>query len=59
MITDNKINKSFVGAFLIDGCLDGVQLAVTKKPNALRRFFFRVVLGWKWASLKDLKKKME
>lgn len=59
MITDQKVNKSFVGAYLIDGSLDGTRLAVTRKPNALQRFFLRVLLGWKWASLKDLKKKEE
>lgn len=57
MITDQKVNKSIVGAYLIDGSLEGTQLAVTRKPNFLRKIFLRVFFGWKWASLKDLKRK--
>lgn len=56
MITDQKVNKSIIGAYLIDGSFDGVQLATTKKPNFFRRFFIRLFLGWKWVSLKKLKK---
>jgi len=55
MITDQKVKKSFVGAFLIDGLLNGTQLATTKKPNLFRRIFIRLFLGWRWVSLKKLK----
>lgn len=59
MIVDQKVNKPFVGAYLIDGDVNGTQLTVTKAPSKLQRFFFRILLGWKWASLKELKKKDE
>jgi hypothetical protein len=57
MITDQKVNKNIVGAYLIDGKLDGTQLATTKKPNLFRKIFIFLFLGWKWVSLKKLKKK--
>jgi hypothetical protein len=56
MIKDGKVTKKFAGAYLIDGTLDGTQLVVTKAPNKLRRFFFRLLLGWKWASVADMKR---
>jgi len=56
MIKDGKITKKFVGAYLIDGAIDGTQLVVTKAPNKLQRFFFRILLGWKWASVADIKR---
>lgn len=57
MIVDQKVNKPFVGAYLLDGNVEGTQLTVTRTPSKMQRFFFRVLLGWKWASLKELKKK--
>lgn len=57
MIVDSKVNKGFVGAYLIDGELSGSQLGVTKKPTWLQRFLTRIVLGWKWADLNELKRK--
>jgi len=32
MIVDQKLNKQFVGVYLIDGGIDGTQLATTVKP---------------------------
>ena len=55
MIVDQKINKQFVGVFLIDGDVDGIQLATTKKPNKFRIFMIRLFLGWKWINIKKLK----
>lgn len=57
MIVDQKLNRGFVGAYLIDGDLDGTKLAVSKKPTRFQRFLMRIVLGWKWANLNDLKSK--
>jgi len=33
MIVDQKLNKGFMGVYLIDGSIDGTQLATTIKPN--------------------------
>lgn len=57
MIVDSKVNKGFVGAFLIDGDLQGSQLGMTNKPTWLRRFLIKFILGWKWANLNELKGK--
>ena len=59
MIVDQKNNRGLVGVYLIDGCLDGSQLGITRQPTKFQKFCARVFLGWKWASLKDLKKKDE
>jgi len=56
MITDQKVNKNIVGVYLIDGKLNGTQLGTTKKPNFFRKIFIFLFLGWKWVSLKKLKK---
>lgn len=55
MIVDQKLNKQFVGVYLIDGCIDGTQLATTTRPNKVRRVFTNLLLGWKWISIKKLK----
>ena len=55
MIVDQKINKQFVGVYLIDGNVDGTQLATTSKPNWFRRIMTRFFMGWKWIFIKDLK----
>lgn len=55
MIVDQKINGGFAGVYLVDGVLNGVQLATTVKPNWLRRVAMRVFVGWKWISVKKLK----
>jgi hypothetical protein len=52
MLTDNKVNKPFVGVYHIDGTEDGVKLAVTKKPNLIRRIIVRILLGWVWHDVK-------
>jgi len=56
MIVDNKANKKISGIYLIDGKIDGTQLGLTKKPNFLRRFLIRMLLGWKWIDCNKLKK---
>ena len=58
MIVDQKLTKGFVGVLLIDGCIDGTQLAVTNKPNLFRRLMIRLLLGWRWISVEN-KKKLE
>jgi hypothetical protein len=55
MIVDQKLNKGFAGVYLIDGDLDGTQLATTVKPNWFRRVMTRLFVGWKWISVKKLK----
>jgi len=60
MIVDQKLNTGIVGAYLIDGTLDkGTKLAVSRKPTKFQRFCMRVLLGWKWANLKELTTKKE
>lgn len=56
MIVDQKVNKSFVGVFLIDNDINGTQLAVSKKPTLIKRLIFYYLLGWKWVDVKKLKK---
>jgi len=55
MIIDQKIKKSFVGVYLIDGNVNGVTLATIKKPNLIRRLLTRIFIGWKWVSIIKLK----
>lgn len=55
MIVDQKVNKQFVGAYLIDGDINGIQLATCNKPNWFRRLMTRWFIGWKWVSVKQLK----
>lgn len=55
MIVDQKVNKQFIGVYLIDGDKIGTQLATTSRPNGFRRVCTRLFLGWKWISIKKLK----
>ncbi len=55
MIVDQKLNKKFVGVYLIDGTIDGAQLATTSKPNGFRRVSTKLFLGWKWIGIPKLK----
>jgi hypothetical protein len=55
MIVDQKLNKQFIGIYLIDGEIDGTQLATSIKPNWFRRLTTRMFLGWKWISIAELK----
>ena len=59
MIVDQKLNKQFRGVYLIDGVLDGTQLATTTKPNWFRKIMTRLFIGWKWLSIKELKDSQE
>ncbi len=59
MIVDQKLNKQFVGVYLIDGSIDGTQLATTHKPNWFRRVMTRCFVGWKWISISQLKVSQE
>jgi hypothetical protein len=59
MIVDQKLNRQFVGVYLIDGSVEGTQLATTIKPNWFRRVATRLFIGWKWVSIKQLKTKQE
>ena len=55
MIVDQKLNRPFLGVFLIDGDKEGTQLAVSSKPNWFRRTCIRLFFGWKLVSIKKLK----
>ena len=55
MISDQKLNRPFVGVYLIDGDKEGTQLAISSKPTWFRRTCTRLFLGWKWISIKELK----
>ena len=60
MIVDQKLNKQFVGVYLIDnGDLDGTELATTVKPNWFRILMTKWLLGWKWISVTNLKIQQE
>jgi len=52
MLTDNKVNKPFIGIYLLDGTDDGVKLAVTKKPNFFRKILLKILFGWVWSDVK-------
>lgn len=49
MIVDNKAQGTFVGYFLID---NSQKLGYMVKPNAFRRFIFKLFLNWKWVDKK-------
>ncbi len=56
MIVDQKINKQFVGVYLIDnGDINGTQLATTIKPSFIRIFITKWLIGWTWMSIQDLR----
>ena len=55
MIVDQKLNKQFLGVYLIDGGADGTTLATTSKPNWFRRVMTRLFVGWRWVSILKLK----
>jgi len=55
MIVDQRINKQFAGIYLIDGNIDGTQLATTVEPNWLRKLMINWLLGWKWISIKNIR----
>jgi hypothetical protein len=57
MIVDGKVNKGFVGVYLIDGTLDGAQLATTEEPTKFKKRMVKWFLGWTWISIKELKEK--
>jgi hypothetical protein len=57
MIVDQKIIKQFMGVYLIDGDINGTQLATTIKPNWFRILMTKWLLGWKWISISELKPK--
>lgn len=55
MIVDQKVNKQFLGVYLIDGYKEGTQIATSIKPNWFKRLMSSWLLGWKWISIKELK----
>ena len=59
MIVDQKINKQFVGVYLIDNDIDGTQLATTCKPSLFKIKMTKWLIGWKWISIKELKEIQE
>jgi hypothetical protein len=56
MIVDQKLNKKIEGVYLLDNDIYGTQIATSSKPNVFRKFFLKFFLGWKWISVKELKK---
>lgn len=57
MITDQKTNAKYVGAYIIGDTFDtSVQIATTNKPNWFRRFCLWAFLGWVGKVLPKLKK---
>ena len=59
MIVDQKVNKQYAGVYLLDGCVDGAQLATIKKKNGFQRVCARLFLGWVWVSIAKLKSNFE
>ena len=59
MIVDQKLNKQFVGVYLIDGDVEGTQLATTVRPNWFRILMTNWFLGWKWVSITKMKADQE
>ena len=59
MIVDQKLNKQFVGVYLIDRTIDGTQLATTSKPSGFKRMMTKWLLGWVWVSISELKAAQE
>jgi hypothetical protein len=55
MIVDQKLNKQFVGVYLIDGIVDGTQLATTSKPTWFKRVMTKWLIGWEWVDIPHLK----
>jgi hypothetical protein len=55
MIVDQKVNKQYAGVYLLDGCVDGAQLATIKKKNGFQKVCARLFLGWVWVSIPKLK----
>jgi hypothetical protein len=61
MIVDQKLNRQFVGVYLIDGDKEGTQLATTSKPNWFRRTMANLFFGLRWIDypqpkpMKDIK----
>lgn len=51
MIVDKKVDKQYVGFYLIDNSQDGVKIATTKKPNLFNRIMFRIFFGWSWKKI--------
>ena len=56
MIVDKKVMKGIKGVYLIDGVIDGPQLAVTKTPSKIRKFLIKLFLGWGFATVQELTK---
>lgn len=56
-MVNQKLNKLFVGIYLIDDDKEGTQLATTSKPNWFRRLYARIFLDWEWVGINELKTK--
>ena len=59
MIVDQKISRNIVGAYLLDGDINGAKLGLSVKPNKLRILFIKLFLGWKWVTIDELKVKKD
>ena len=57
MITDQRVNAKYVGAYIIgDSIATSVQIATTHKPSWFHRLMTKWFIGWKWMSIEELKK---
>lgn len=56
MITDQKANVKYVGAYIIgDSFETSIQLATAHKPNWFRRFSLWAFLGWSWMPIEKIR----
>lgn len=54
MIKDQKATGGIKGVYLLDGEINGTQIAVSKSPNKFRRFLIKLFFGWGFATIDEL-----
>ena len=57
MLVDQKVNKAFLGVYLIDGDFENGTIETTKEPSKFKKHIMKWFLKWKWVSVKELKEK--
>jgi hypothetical protein len=55
MIVDQKVNKQYVGVYLIDRTIEGPQFPTITKPNGFKKLMTNLIIGWKWITIPKLK----
>ena len=55
MIIDQKVKGKIIGVYLIDGYVDGGQLATLREPTPFQKWVVEKILGWVWVSILTLK----